>query len=416
MRLALGWIALVLVVQGSARASEPGPAPMISYRVKVVETEGVGWRESVLTKLKPVTRQGAGMIWTVPADAMAKVVDAMQTTKSAKVMCAPKVTSFSAAPAAIRWRRNEALVTQAVWAGEELEGKVPPEVLRTGLHTTMIGRTLDQGILVRLVIEDTSIRAVHHVNVGGHEADGCCMDAADGSKDQDARRAAVDVPEIASQEVAGEWLIPRGEVLLVSFGAYTVADSEGKAVVKERLAMIEAGPAASASLEPLASSTRITPNPKPFELPAPVVAPAPAPAPVVVPKGPLPMPMVPSRTFPRGVHVDGTPAELPPLPADEAELDSPSGSAEPMPSPQTKKPQQAKPATDPGANQAAYAPARSSTVALPSLFMPTPSVGFQFLLPIKPLSLKLPFGQRLELEIYGRIVSEPGSHTPTDAR
>ena len=82
MRLALGWIALVLVVQGSARASEPGPAPMISYRVKVVETEGVGWRESVLTKLKPVTRQGAAMIWTVPADAMAKVVDAMQTTRS----------------------------------------------------------------------------------------------------------------------------------------------------------------------------------------------------------------------------------------------------------------------------------------------------------------------------------------------
>ena len=31
---------------------------------------------------------------------------------------------------------------------------------------------------------------------------------------------------------------------------------------------------------------------------------------------------------------------------------------------------------------------------LPSLFMPSPSVGFQFLLPIKPLSIKLPFGQR----------------------
>ena len=39
--------------------------------------------------------------------------------------------------------------------------------------------------------------------------------------------------------------------------------------------------------------------------------------------------------------------------------------------------------------------------------MPTPSVGFQFLLPIKPLSFKLPFGQRLEIEIYGRVVSDP---------
>ena len=47
--------------------------------------------------------------------------------------------------------------------------------------------------------------------------------------------------------------------------------------------------------------------------------------------------------------------------------------------------------------------------------MPTPSVGLQFLLPIKPLSLKLPFGQRLELEIYGRVVSEPAV-PPTAAK
>jgi hypothetical protein len=119
------------------------------------------------------------------------------------------------------------------------------------------------------------------------------------------------------------------------------------------------------------------------------------------------MPMMPSRTFPQGIHADGKPADLPPLPADEAEDDSPSESSEPMPSPQTKKPHRAPPATDSGATKAEYTRPRSSTVFLPSLFMPTPSVGFQFLLPIKPLSFKLPFGQRLELEIYGRVVRDP---------
>ena len=29
----------------------------------------------------------------------------------------------------------------------------------------MIGRELDQGILVQIVLEDTQIRAVHHVNL-----------------------------------------------------------------------------------------------------------------------------------------------------------------------------------------------------------------------------------------------------------
>jgi hypothetical protein len=40
------------------------------------------------------------------------------------------------------------------------------------------------------------------------------------------------------------------------------------------------------------------------------------------------------------------------------------------------------------------------------MFMPVPSVGLQFLVPIKPLSLKLPFGRRLEIEIYGRVVPD----------
>ena len=48
---------------------------------------------------------------------------------------------------------------------------------------------------------------------------------------------------------------------------------------------------------------------------------------------------------------------------------------------------------------------------LPSMFMPSPSVGFQFLLPIKPLSLKLPFDQRLEIEIFGRIVPDAESRS-----
>ena len=70
-----------------------------------------------------------------------------------------------------------------------------------------------------------------------------------------ARSAQVQVPEIGRAEIAGEWLIPRDEVLLVGFGPHTVADKDGKAVVRERLAMITASevamPAVEADAEPL---------------------------------------------------------------------------------------------------------------------------------------------------------------------
>jgi hypothetical protein len=118
---------------------------------------------------------------------------------------------------------------------------------------------------------------------------------------------------------------------------------------------------------------------------------------------------MPSRSIPQGVRADGTPADLPPLPDDETDPDSSSSeSSEPMASPQTKKiPQpKAKPTTDSGTNKAEFTLPKAASMFLPSLFMPSPSTGLQFLLPIKPLSLKLPFGQKLEVEVIGRVVAD----------
>ena len=138
------------------------------------------------------------------------------------------------------------------------------------------------------------------------------------------RSAQVQIPEIGHAEIAGEWLIPRDELLLVGFGPHTVADKDGKAVVRERLALITA--------EEVALPTAST-SPEFLELPRSLPR-------VAVSPPRLAIPAIPSRSLPQGVHADGTPAELPPLP-DEEKADpspSPGDSSEPRPSPQTKKP------------------------------------------------------------------------------
>ena len=71
------------------------------------------------------------------------------------------MTTFSGVPAAVQVRGNRQFVTQVAWNGDEIGAKGTPEDVRVGWHATMIGRTLDQGILVKLVIEDTEIRGVH---------------------------------------------------------------------------------------------------------------------------------------------------------------------------------------------------------------------------------------------------------------
>ena len=375
----------------------------------MTDAQGLGWREAVFTRLKPVTRQGAATIWTAPRDVTVQLLEQVRKSPSGGILEFPKVTSLSGEPVHVTNRANLKLVTQAGWDGADCAPAEASEKVRSGCHATMVGRKLDQGILVKLVFEDTEVRAVHRLKLDGHRLEpGCdevaaCGRSGQGDKDDSVRKVAIDIPEIGNQEVAGEWLIPHGDALLVSFGVYTVVDAKGKAVVKERLAIIEADEIADASAMQRAS-----------ELAAPIpgvagglIQPPFLPAPIA--KIPMPTPPAPSRSFPQGYHSDGTPAVLPPLPADESDSDwTSSDSSEPLPSPQTKKPQLQKPApaVDSAANKAAFTLPKAATVFLPSIFMPTRSVGFQFLLPIKPLSLRLPFNQRLEVEIFGKIVPD----------
>jgi hypothetical protein len=517
MGIALGWVAFFAAGVTAAAPAERN-APQITYTVMMVEAEGVGWREAAFARLKPVTRQGAATVWTLPKTASTSLLKQMAKSSPGTLVQAPRVTALSGVPATIQVRGNRSFVTQVVWNGAERAAEASHEEVRVGWHTTLVGRKLDQGIFVKMVLEDTEIRGVHKVKLNADrptelkradhsfsdtlqrdsktarayafegnrfESASATVDAkiiklkalmdkakiafADGKYDECdalARRAmalsrndlaaamlvfkarferrndsatcggtesddriAIEFPEIANQEVLGEWLIPNGECLLVSFGPHTVADKDGKAVVRERLAFVEADENNDVMVNSAArfnfvraSPISSVPHPVPSAR-APISAPAPLPgppvaierAPVLVPLSPpapdakLPTPAPPSRSFPQGIHTDGSKTKLPPLPDDEMDDESSeSESAEPLPSPQTKKPRKPKPepASDTGTTKAGFTQPKSSTVFLPSVFLPGASVGFQFLLPIKPLSLRLPFNQRLKIEIFGRVVPD----------
>jgi len=518
MSIALEWLAVVLV--GFAGTPDPkADGPEITYQFQVIEVHGLQWREAAGHGLKPVASRGGVTVWTAPRD----FFNALPEGTTKKVVMTPSIRAFSQAPAHLTIRNNHPFVTQVAWRGEGAAPRQTTETVRAGLTTTIVGRSIDQGVLAQLVIEDTDIRSVHTLNVpapgtasvsssmvkpaacpattnvfgdvriftfdangakngmltaderiiitldkplsfkevfdhcieventtmgcestcpaAGHanaadadakqaglHADGeerCCADdeanaaACHGSQAASspaekatwspARSAQVQIPEIGHAEIAGEWLIPRDEVLLVGFGPHTVADKDGKAVVRERLALITAEevvlPTAAASPESL-------------ELPRPLSG-------AVISPPRLVIPSLPSRSLPQGVHADGTPAELPPLPDDEkAEPSaSPGDSSEPRPSPQTKKPHHgAAPAANPTAKPSATADNKTAKAAFElakGLFKPNmlPQFTFpnlQFMMPLKPFAMKLPFNQKLELELIGRVVpdSEAAAEAP----
>ena len=68
----LGWVAFALAGVGVAPHAERSHA-QVTYTVRMVDADGVGWREAVFCRLKPVTRQGSATVWTFPREAMPRV-------------------------------------------------------------------------------------------------------------------------------------------------------------------------------------------------------------------------------------------------------------------------------------------------------------------------------------------------------
>jgi hypothetical protein len=231
----------------------------------------------------------------------------------------------------------------------------------------------------------------------------------------------VRIPEVGRASAAGEWLIPEGEVLVVGFGPHTVADADGKAVTRERLAVIAVEPADDAEAPtPLA--------PEIHEIPPPA-----APVRTDAPRTAAALPKLPERTLPQPIHPDGTPAPMPTVPEDEAHAaEAAADSAETRPTPQSRRktePKDAVPETpetpepneaeapkvEPGLIKSSFAlPALEKIAGLDSLsglisanLFGGPFQSVQILVPLKPLALKLPFNRRLEFELIGRVVADP---------
>ena len=118
MGCALGWVVVALAGVAGAPPAERAKA-QITYTVRMVEAQGVDWREGVFDRLKPVTRQGAATVWTVPRDAAKQLLEEFSKSPDAKILQAPKVTSSSGVPATIQCRRNRPVVTQAAWNGQD---------------------------------------------------------------------------------------------------------------------------------------------------------------------------------------------------------------------------------------------------------------------------------------------------------
>lgn len=314
MRTFVVLLAASLVGAGGPKGPE---APHLIYQVKFLEMHGLGWRGSLSWQLQPVTRQGAATVWTASRETASKLAEA-----AAAVEAAPRVTSLPQVRATIFNTMTRRFVAEVSREADgpvnhaSFVGFVPRvEDASEGYTAELSGRKLDQGVLTALTLVDRRVIAVHSVPL---------TEVLEPKPGQDGEKTPVQVtiqiPEYARTEVSGEWLIPKNGVLVVSLGVHTVADPQGKAVVRERLAVFESEDADAPPPGPKTAGissldlSRLRRNAQ-------------------VGIAANPSPALPSHSLPSALDANGRPVEMPPLPEGKTVTMLP-GSTEPCASPQ----------------------------------------------------------------------------------
>lgn len=229
MNLATGLLALVLIgADGPGGPAQKG----LRYDVRILEMPGVAWRGALHEALEPISHEGHVAAWTMPREAS-------ETLKKAasNEIATPRLTGLENTSAHIRLGHSQPFVSHITRIADGPVGHARsvafmPTVGRAenSLKIQVRGRRLDQGVLAQVEIADTRVNQM--LTYVYKEK----IQSENGPPSLSTR---VEVPEVSSSSAHGEWLVPTGDVLVVSLGLHTKADKEGKAQTVERLALVD---------------------------------------------------------------------------------------------------------------------------------------------------------------------------------
>ena len=309
-----------------------------NYQVRILTLDGLDWRTSSYARLQPVARQGTSSVWTADKALAASLADRARACSPYHRITAVGEAELTKADSVHYIASMDRVADGPIDQSSAIAFMPHPEKLEERFSIRVGGRKLDQGILARIALEDTHVDVIHEVKQSevlkapATQAKGPRTPAQVGHdilqvvltpEVADARQriaTSIQIPEVTRARVEGEWLIPNDGVLLVSLGVKTAADDQGKAVVRERVAVIEASAGPNF---PAARTTTVLTAPSPT-------------MPVSIDMARLVPATVPARSLPQPVAPDGTPVELPPLPEALASADLDRINPEPsQPSPQS---------------------------------------------------------------------------------
>jgi RNA polymerase sigma factor (sigma-70 family) len=190
------------------RTAAPASTPtrMITYQTGFLKMNGPEWQQALGPKLRPVRKDPSMRVWTAPAAVLAELKN-----WSEGVVEAPRVSCFEDGAATIMDTLKVKYVRSVNWIhgddGKSIAAQPIVDELNSGSSLTLVGRSLDQGILVRTKVEDARINALAAISVPAQtRSDGTLVNAT------------IQFPDVSYLKEEGEWLIPNDGILIISLG------------------------------------------------------------------------------------------------------------------------------------------------------------------------------------------------------
>lgn len=225
--------------------AEPA-VPQVVFEIRDLSMASPDWRGALQASLNPVAREEGVAAWAVDREGMRRLLEICQSDKGSSILQAPKMTAFLGSP--VRMTNEETVQYVAhlkrlsdAPPGEGTNLAFQPELaeVHDGVRVVLTETRLKGPLLyAHVVVQSNSVlnmlTAGYDESVGPAEADPGVERASffpklkDDSPKRANLRGTIQVPEVASRRIEGDWLIPSDGAMVVSMGPNSSAKVDRK--------------------------------------------------------------------------------------------------------------------------------------------------------------------------------------------
>lgn len=249
-----------------AAAAEP---PHIAFEIHDLTAASPDWRGKLLAKLQPIARQDSVAVWALDADGVRELVATCQSDPQARVLQAPRMVARLGDPVRMSNEDETHYVAHlnrvsdgAPNEGTHIAFQPVVDEIHDGVRVELSQTRMKGPVLfAHMIVQHNKLLGFlttsYKESVTNPNADPEVVKTSLLGKlrpeaaDKTVIAGTIQVPEVSTRRIEGDWMIPSQGGLVISLGPQSLGvRGVGRKHYEERLIVVTAHPEAAGAIEP----------------------------------------------------------------------------------------------------------------------------------------------------------------------